>query len=103
MVDYYVTGELRDTVICRVDKDDSYLFCFGYVVHHTSNQYAADDWFSTSLIETIETIDDKYKITTLNSIYLVDGVDFIDIPSTAITNIRMGTPPLKALDLLICR
>ena len=94
------TGELRDVRVCRVDGDDTYLFAFGYVVSHTLAQYDSGDWFATSLITSIYDSQGQKVIKTLNSEYLVDATPLIDIPSSAINNIRNGTSPEKAVALV---
>jgi hypothetical protein len=94
-----LTGELTDVRICRVDCDDSYQFAFGYVVSHTSGRYDPGNWFVTSLIKSIDSTVEGLVVETLNSRYLVDAVPIIDIPSAAIANVRMGTPPQVAIDI----
>jgi hypothetical protein len=53
-----------------------------------------------SLIRTILKTPNGIVIKTVNSAYLVDSTDIFDIPSAAIDNIRNGTPPAKAVDIV---
>lgn len=70
------------------------------MAEHVSPRYVTGDWFATSLITKTSEENSNISIETLNSFYLVDSATIIDIPSAAITSIRMGTPPLKALALI---
>lgn len=99
MVDM-LTGELYDVKICRVDGDDNYKFAFGYVKRHSSPKYKLGDWFATSLIMNIEERPIGLIVTTMNSTYKIDSITEVEIPEAAIRNIRMGTPPDKAVVIL---
>ncbi len=94
-----VTGVLRDVRLCTVTGTDVQ-FLFGYVTMHVSPRYAEGDWFASSYVVDINDCEDGMLVNTANSTYMVSGYKPIEIPSAAITNIRMGTQPEKALALL---
>lgn len=93
-----VTGSLSNAELCWI-KDSDVRFLFGYVIEHSSPRYEKGDWFATSYIVNIEAFEDHYLFTTANSLY-VESFEMIEIPLAAVDNIRMGTPPKKALRLL---
>ena len=73
---------------------------FGYVVEHSNAQYARDDWFASSYILHIKSVGDYFAVTTANSTYQIPNYKTIVIPMAALDNIRMGTPPEKALHII---
>jgi len=93
------SGTLRDVIICQIEKIDIE-FLFGYVVEHTNAQYICDDWFASSYIQHIKNVDDCFVVTTANSTYQIPNYRTLVIPMAALDNIRMGTPPEKALRIL---
>ena len=94
-----VTGVLRNVELCQIEDTETQ-FLFGYVVEHTNSRYSVDDWFATSFIVDIIPVGDYYLVKTANSTYRVPGYETINIPLQAITNIRMGTPPKTAINIL---
>jgi hypothetical protein len=86
------TGILRDVRRCYMD-DSRISFLFGYVVEYESSKFNPGDWFASSYIRDVKTIDGRYFFYTANSVYVTDSSVSIIVPDACLDNIRMGTPP----------
>jgi hypothetical protein len=93
------TGVLRNVTLCKIENTDIE-FLFGYVVKHVSPKFNKDDWFATSYLVKIDKVDDYFMAETANSIYHISDYQSLNIPIEALDNIRTGTPPEKALQIL---
>jgi hypothetical protein len=93
------TGVLKNVTLCKIE-DTEIEFLFGYVVEHISPKFNEDDWFASSYIVKIDSVDDYFLAETANSIYRISEYQSLNIPIGALDNIRMGTPPKKALQIL---
>lgn len=89
---YEYTGILRDVRRCYID-DSGISFLFGYVLEHKNPSFIKDDWFASSYITQSRCKAGQYLFNTANSIYLTSDYRSLIVPDSAVTNIRLGTPP----------
>ncbi|PKI00062.1 hypothetical protein [Glaciecola sp. 33A] len=59
------TGVLKSVTLCKIENTDIE-FLFGYVVEHISPKFKKGDWFATSYLVRIDSVDDYVLAETAN-------------------------------------
>jgi hypothetical protein len=94
------TGAINNATLLSIEDETTVQFIYGKIVYDLSNQFNPDDWASTSPLIALKDVDNGFAALTQNSVFFIDSLRYMSIPWQAVTNIRLGTHPDIALQLL---
>lgn len=93
-------GEIKDAINLSIEEEPLIKFIYGTIVYDLSGRFDPGDWIATSQIIELAAVDNGFAGITQNSIYYIEEFERMVVPWAAVSNIRLGTPPVIAVKLL---